>query len=208
MGYIYLITNNVNGNKYVGKTELSIEERWGQHIKDSKKEKCEIRPLYRAIRKYGVENFSIKEIDTGQGEELNNKEQYWIQYYDTYKNWYNATLGGDGKILLDYDEIIKTYLLNHNATEVARTLGCSADSVYKILKANDVPITKNTEIITEKYAKEIVQYDKKGNFIQTHRSAHDAARVLGDERYRQHIQECLKGKRKSAYGYLWRYKDN
>ena len=205
MGYIYLITNNVNGNKYVGKTELSIEERWGQHIKDSKKEKCEIRPLYRAIRKYGVENFSIKEIDTGQGEELNNKEQYWIQHYDTYKNGYNATLGGDGKILLDYDEIIKTYLLSHNAAEVARTLGCSVDSVYKILKANDVPIIKNTEIITEKYAKEIVQYDKKGNFIQTHRSAHDAARVLGDERYRQHIQECLKGKRKSAYGYLWRY---
>ena len=208
MGYIYLITNNVNGNKYVGKTELSIEERWGQHIKDSKKEKCEIRPLYRAIRKYGVENFSIKEIDTGQGEELNNKEQYWIQHYDTYKNGYNATLGGDGKILLDYDEIIKTYLLSHNAVEVARTLGCSVDSVYKILKANDVPITKNTEIITEKYAKEIVQYDKKGNFIQIHRSAKDAARVLGDERYRQHIQECLKGKRKSAYGYLWRYKDN
>lgn len=208
MGYIYLITNNVNGNKYVGKTELSIEERWGQHIKDSKKEKCEIRPLYRAIRKYGVENFSIKEIDTGQGEELNNKEQYWIQHYDTYKNGYNATLGGDGKILLDYDEIIKTYLLNHNAAEVARTLGCSVDSVYKILKANDVPITKNTEIITEKYAKEIVQYDKKGNFIQTHRSAHDAARALGNERYRQHIQECLKGRRKSAYGYLWRYKDN
>lgn len=208
MGYIYLITNNVNGNKYVGKTELSIEERWGQHIKDSKKEKCEIRPLYRAIRKYGVENFSIKEIDTGQGEELNNKEQYWIQHYDTYKNGYNATLGGDGKILLDYDEIIKTYLLSHNVAEVARTLGCSVDSVYKILKANDVPIIKNTEIITEKYAKEIVQYDKKGNFIQIHRSAHDAARVLGDERYRQHIQECLKGKRKSAYGYLWRYKDN
>lgn len=208
MGYIYLITNNVNGNKYVGKTELSIEERWGQHIKDSKKEKCEIRPLYRAIRKYGVENFSIKEIDTGQGEELNNKEQYWIQHYDTYKNGYNATLGGDGKILLDYDEIIKTYLLNHNVAEVARTLGCSIDSVYKILKVNDIPITKNTEVITEKYAKEIVQYDKKGNFIQTHRSAHEAARVLGDERYRQHIQECLKGKRKSAYGHLWRYKDN
>lgn len=208
MGYIYLITNNVNGNKYVGKTELSIEERWGQHIKDSKKEKCEIRPLYRAIRKYGVENFSIKEIDTGQGEELNNKEQYWIQHYDTYNNGYNATLGGDGKILLDYDEIIKTYLLNHNAAEVARTLGCSVDSVYKILKVNDIPITKNTEVITEKYAKEIVQYDKKGNFIQTHRSAHEAARVLGDERYRQHIQECLKGKRKSAYGHLWRYKDN
>ena len=208
MGYIYLITNNVNGNKYVGKTELSIEERWGQHIKDSKKEKCEIRPLYRPIRKYGVENFSIKEIDTGQGEELNNKEQYWIQHYDTYNNGYNATLGGDGKILLDYDEIIKTYLLNHNAAEVARTLGCSVDSVYKILKVNDIPITKNTEVITEKYAKEIVQYDKKGNFIQTHRSAHEAARVLGDERYRQHIQECLKGKRKSAYGHLWRYKDN
>ena len=75
MGHIYLITNNINGKKYVGKTELSIKKRWKQHIKDSKREKCEIRPLYRAIRKYGQNNFSICEIDTGYGNELSDKEQ-------------------------------------------------------------------------------------------------------------------------------------
>ena len=103
MGYVYLITNKINNKKYVGKTELSIKARWKQHIKDSKKEQCETRPLYRAIRKYGAEHFSICKIDTGHGNELNSREQYWIQYYNTYEDGYNATLGGDGKILYDYE---------------------------------------------------------------------------------------------------------
>ena len=54
MGYIYLITNLLNNKKYIGKTTQSIEERWQEHIYDSKRKKCETRPLYRAIRKYGV----------------------------------------------------------------------------------------------------------------------------------------------------------
>lgn len=52
MGFIYLITNNINKKKYVGKTTQSIEKRWQEHISESKREKREIRPLYRAIRKY------------------------------------------------------------------------------------------------------------------------------------------------------------
>lgn len=206
MGYIYLITNKINNKKYVGKTIHSIEKRWKEHIRDSKKEKCEIRPLYRAIRKYGAENFSIKEIDTGQGEELSGKEQYWIQHYNTYEDGYNATLGGDGKILLDYNEIIRTYLTMHNATEVARTLNCSTDSVYKILKINDIPITSSADVITKKYAREIVQYDKKGNFVKEYPSAMEAARQMGSENYMPNISRCANGKRKTANGYIWKWK--
>ena len=207
MGYIYLITNKINNKKYVGKTIHSIEKRWKEHIRDSKKEKCEIRPLYRAIRKYGAENFSIKEIDTGQGEELSSKEQYWIRHYNTYEDGYNATLGGDGKILLDYNEIIRTYLTMHNATEVARTLNCSTDSVYKILKINDIPITSSADVITKKYAREIVQYDKKGNFIKEYPSAMEAARQMGSENYMPNISRCANGKRKTANKYVWRWKE-
>ena len=206
MGYIYLITNKINNKKYVGKTIHSIEKRWKEHIRDSKKEKCEIRPLYRAIRKYGAENFSIKEIDTGQGEELSSKEQYWIQHYNTYEDGYNATLGGDGKILLDYNEIIRAYLTMHNATEVARTLNCSTDSVYKILKINDIPITSSADVITKKYAREIVQYDKKGNFVKEYPSAMEAARQMGSENYMPNISRCANGKRKTANGYIWKWK--
>ena len=55
-GYIYKITNLVNGKSYVGQTIRTIEERWKQHIKDSKGNKDDFY-LHRAIRKYGKENF-------------------------------------------------------------------------------------------------------------------------------------------------------
>ena len=44
------------------------------------------------LEKYGKENFVIKEIDTAQTqEELNKKEQYWIQYYNSIEDGYNET---------------------------------------------------------------------------------------------------------------------
>lgn len=205
VSYIYLITNQINKKQYVGQTSYSLEQRWKQHIKDSKREICEIRPLYRAMRKYGEENFTIEQIEECDTQIVAEREQYWIQYYDTYDNGYNATLGGDGKILYDYDEIVKTYLSTHNASEVARTLNCHPDSVRKILKANDIPIIPAHDIIAKKYNKKIAQYDKKGNFIKVYNSAHEAARYLGSENYRRHIQECLRGKRKTAYGFIWCY---
>lgn len=205
MGYIYLIINNINGRRYVGKTTQSIEKRWQEHILDSKREKCETRPLYRAIRKYGVENFSIEEIEECNVNVLSEREQYWIQHYNTYEDGYNATLGGDGKILLDYNEIIRTYLTMHNATEVARMLNCSKDSVYKILKLNDIPIISSAEIIKERNSKRIVQYDKSGNFIKEYSSSKEAERAMGNTQ--RHIVDVANGRRKSAYGYIWRWKE-
>ena len=162
--------------------------------------------MYRAIRKYGAEHFSICKIDTGHGNELNSREQYWIQYYNTYEDGYNATLGGDGKILLDYDEIIKAYLMKHNATEVAKTFRCSVDSVYKIMRANDIPILNKGEVTREKTSKKIIQYDKRGNFIKEYPSAMEAARQIGSENYMPNISRCANGKRKTANGYIWEWK--
>ena len=59
-GYIYLIENKINGKKYIGKTYSSIEKRWKEHIKDRTRFD---RPLYRAMNKYGIENFSIQELE-------------------------------------------------------------------------------------------------------------------------------------------------
>lgn len=56
------------------------------------------------MRKYGIENFHIELIEETTNPE--EREKYWIEYLGTYKNGYNATLGGDGKHYLDYDLII------------------------------------------------------------------------------------------------------
>ena len=76
-----------NGKSYIGQTHRELKERINEHIRKSKI-KTEISynyPFYRAIRKYGVDNLKWSIIDCADtSEELNEKEKYWISYYDTY----------------------------------------------------------------------------------------------------------------------------
>lgn len=105
MGYIYKITNDINDKVYIGKTEFDIEKRFKEHCRDAFKERNEKRPLYNAMNKYGIEHFKIEEIE--QCNNIEKREKYWIEYYDSYNNGYNATLGGDGKTLINYDSVVK-----------------------------------------------------------------------------------------------------
>ena len=119
MAFIYEIINDVNEKRYIGKTEFDIYKRFKEHCKDALKEKNEKRPLYRAMRKYGIEHFHVELIEETNDPEI--REIYWIAQKDTYHNGYNATMGGDGKKYLDYDLIIKTYneVLNMQETETS-----------------------------------------------------------------------------------------
>lgn len=95
--FIYLVTNQVHGKVYVGQTTRSIEERFADHVR-SARTGIETK-LARAIRKYGVENFTIEVIDTASSrEELNKKEIFWIEAYNSIKNryGYNIAIGGSG----------------------------------------------------------------------------------------------------------------
>jgi group I intron endonuclease len=91
MGYVYKITNNVNNRIYVGITTESIQERWKKHKSASRYEDTYI---YRAMRKYGIDNFSIEMIE--ETNDLSEREQYWISKLNTLKpNGYNLTIGGE-----------------------------------------------------------------------------------------------------------------
>lgn len=99
---IYKITNLINGKVYIGQSN-DIEDRWRDHKWISTQEnKIEYSyPLYRAFRKYGLENFSFEVIEQCPEEDLNEKEIYYIEFYRAYfhyenSNGYNQTLGGEG----------------------------------------------------------------------------------------------------------------
>lgn len=99
---IYKITNLVNGKVYIGQS-IDIHRRWNNHKRKTfiKSDEQYNYPLYRAFRKYGLDNFSFEIIEECSEEELNKKEIYYIDLYRTYICWkdsngYNQTLGGGG----------------------------------------------------------------------------------------------------------------
>lgn len=89
---IYKITNTINKKVYVGQTIRPLKKRWWEHKKKSQQSDL---PLYRAMRKYGKENFTIEEIDGANSQtELNYLETHYIYNLNslTSKNGYNSTV--------------------------------------------------------------------------------------------------------------------
>ena len=113
MYYIYKFTNKKNGKHYIGQTN-NLQKRYNGHKSESFNPKASgyWLPFHCAIRKYGIENFSfdiLEEIMDGESQNfVNEREQYFIQYYNSLKdnNGYNVTIGGDGcpKPPLSYEE--------------------------------------------------------------------------------------------------------
>ena len=207
MAYIYKITNTVNGKIYIGKTERTVEERFLEHLRDSDKRIFEKRPLYSAIRKYGKKAFVVETIEeTDYPEE---RETYWIEYYQSFKHGYNATLGGDGKRYLDYELIVEVFKNVGNASKTASLVGCSVDSVLEVVKKY-----KLGEYYHWNHGnKPVNQFSLNGEYIMTYGSAFEAAKGIGkitstSNGATSHISDVCKGKRKTAYGYIWRFAEN
>ena len=96
--FIYKITNLINGKIYVGKTTKTIEKRWRRHVYDAENDLVSTH-LSKAIKKYGAKNFKVEKIDSAKDEiELNNKEKYWISFYNSTNRevGYNLCAGGEG----------------------------------------------------------------------------------------------------------------
>ena len=72
-------------------------------------------PLSRGIRKYGIKAYQLIILEEGiKKEDLDKREQYWINYYDTYNNGYNQTLGGNTQLMptIKYEENIILNIIN------------------------------------------------------------------------------------------------
>lgn len=213
MNLIYKITNLVNGKSYIGKTSKTLDQRFTEHKIEAFRSRAEKRPLYSAMRKYGIENFKIELIEDNLSDDLiNEREIYWIEFYKTYHNGYNATIGGDGKSFYNHDFLLQEFLKGKSVTEIAREIGCTHKTVSEIVKAAGLKVKNNTP---KQKGNKVVQIDLiTREILNTFDSQRDAAQFMMDNGFSSakkvttvatNIGRVLKGERKSCCGFFWKF---
>ena len=215
MAYIYKITNLINNKIYIGKTLQTIEKRFKEHCKDYLKREEEKRPLYSAMKKYGINNFKIEQVEECDENLIDERERYWIEYYDSFKNGYNATLGGDGKAYVNRQLVINTYNETQNCAKTAELCKIHITTVYKILEENNIQRKSSQQIAKETLSKAIFMLNLQNEKLLSFESMTEAAQYLKDNNkakgdikgIRSHIRDVCKGKRQTAYGYKWKWLD-
>lgn len=203
MAYIYQIENDINHKLYVGKTELTIEQRFAQHCKDAFRQKMEKRPLYDAMQKYGVEHFHISILE--ETSDPDEREIFWIEQLNTFKNGYNATKGGDGKHYCDYELVYSLYQEGKNQKEISKLLHYDEKTVRKILNNFQISHEDRNKRGRIKLSQKVLQLDKNTEeILAIYPSISEALRQFGVTNS-GHISDVCQGKRKTAYGYKWKY---
>jgi len=207
MAIIYKITNHLNNKCYIGQTVQEPNIRWKQHIKP-KKYKCAI---YSAILKYGLENFTFEIVEKTKPELLDEKEIYYIRKYNSYRNGYNLTKGGEGckgcTRKRKYEDIIPDLYVDLKSTrKIADKLNISIITVRTILKERSLFKYRKKNSFDYKI-KSVEQLDLLGKTINVYNSITEACLAIGKTNKNvSEISKCCKGKRTSAYGYKWKYK--
>jgi len=138
MFIVYLIQNKFTDKCYIGYTKHSIEKRWKQHCRNSKKQVNT--PFYNAIKKYGFDCWDKKVLlECNTAEEAKSKEIEFIEKFGSYKSGYNATLGGDGNnglIMTEESNLKRSLALKGKPKNYLRMHGKkhSAQTIQKMKK--------------------------------------------------------------------------
>ena len=179
IGKIYIIKNNINNKVYIGQTINSLSYRFNQHARVPLK-KCSKDSIDYAIKSLGIENFFIELLEECPISELDTKEVYWINFYDSYNNGYNLTRGGQFSRINKISEdilikIIKDYKNEIPVKEICQKYNINKTTLYRHFKNNNVELLgnhreksleqsiKNLKKATE--AKQVKIYNKSLNII-------------------------------------------
>lgn len=145
-GKIYKIVNNINNKVYVGQTIRTLTQRFQKHCSYSD-DVNHTMAIKKAIHKYGRDHFKIvllEEFKVCTQELLNEREKYWIAYYNAYTNGYNLTKGGQlcGHALkLSVDEenkLIKLYEEGYGTIKLAEMFNVDKTTVLNYAKRHNL----------------------------------------------------------------------
>ena len=199
---IYCIENLINNKKYIGQS-IHVYKRMSQHkiALNSKSFNHTNSHLQNAWNKYGEENFKFYILELCPIEKLDEREEYWSEFYNVYNSDYGYALKTAGQGIGSYfcsEETIqklknrKPAFLNHKHTE--ETKKRMSDNHYNCSGTNNPNIH------------EIIQYDFDGNLIKKFEYMQQAVDELRIDR--TSISNCCTKKFKTAGGFIWRYVDD
>ena len=227
---IYKITNPI-GNSYIGQSR-DIEHRFYYYRLSSDWIK-EQRKLYNSLKKYGYENHVFEIIEECSEETINEKEIYWIYFYNSVEQGLNLKYGGIGgrhseetkqnisKSLMGKKQSKETIekrsqkLKGQKRSEYTKQLMSDSKKTLEITWGDKISESKKNSTyrhpketmdkIAQKNSKPIEQYTPAGILLNTYPSAMEAMRQTGIKN--DNINQNLKGKSKSAGGFIWKYKE-
>lgn len=232
VGYIYCITNKLNGRQYIGQTNTSVSKRYAEHLRCASSGMDTTSLLYRAMRKYGVDYFCVDSLEcvtsdtkVGLKDLLNDREIFYIASKGTYKpDGYNMTLGGYAFAehftvpvvqVLATGEVIASYASMQDAErELEIPYGSIKRAVYsKSHYANGFFWYQNEDgrYCTGSYIGKqrrcditaVYQFSLCGELIQSFDSLTEAEHKTGINHAK--ISAVCTGARKSTGGYIWSY---
>lgn len=196
-----------SGKKYVGVTGRSLDDRAG------KEGRCYITEGYtfgKAIKKYGWENFTREILEDNLTEkDAKFLESYYIELFDSYKNGYNETRGGDGNQKADYELIIQLWNEGKNIQEIKNQTGYGKRALKAAFDAANINgIDRIKRQAGQYHITKIYQYNLEGVYLCEYNSISEAEKENNISH--ANIVACLKGRRNTAGGYRWSYdkKDN
>ena len=220
---IYLIKNLMNGHCYVGQS-MDIEKRWQDHeyTVNNNKLLAYHYPLYRAIRKHGIENFYFDVLEeVEQTDDLTSRELYW---YDKLKPEYNQIMPTETASAVRKIPVVAISPETHETVARYESIKAAAIAVGTLspnIKAccdgqrakarghywcYEKDLGNWSKPIDHKLGKAVVQIDKAtGEVIAEFESMSQATRVTGID-FRV-ISHNITGKNKSAGGYVWKLKE-
>ena len=154
MNTIYCFTNLINDKKYIGSTIQEPNVRYNQHLYNATHENAHQYdyPLYQAIRKYGLRNFTFEilyQIDCSEEKIREIEQQYIIKYNTLSPNGYNQTLDTKHPI----NDIITYQKISNTKRKKAKEV-CEVDNNHHILNQwrSIIDCAEDTKIDEKKIA--------------------------------------------------------
>ena len=206
---IYKFENKYNHQIYIGQS-IHIETRYEEHKRQAMAEKQQRKNKFYNALFHHFEDFTFEIIEECDASQLNEREIFWIAYYDSFYNGLNSNKGGSGCIY-DRQEIFNLWDKGLSVGEIAQQINCAPETVRSFLQGYKTYSVTESKKRGGQKAKQnyknaicstkVYQFSLSGELIAEFSSMKEAMRQTGVKNTA--IAMVISGERAAAGGFKW-----